>query len=54
MGENAPLLLIELGLVLGLTLLWGGWELHTLKRDKRKAEAEARARGAGEDDPSAG
>lgn len=38
----SPLILIELVLVFGSVLAWGGWELWVLKRDNARArEREA-------------
>ena len=36
--------LIELGLVFGVALAIGGWELWTLRRDRRRAAARDAAR----------
>ncbi len=33
----------ELLLFFGAPLLWGGWQLYALRRDRRAAEAETKA-----------
>lgn len=37
MNNWSVLVIIEIGLVFGAVLAWGGWELYTLRRDTRKA-----------------
>lgn len=32
--------LIEMGLVFGLVLAWGFWELYALRRDRKKTDAD--------------
>jgi hypothetical protein len=45
----APLILIELLLVMGAVVGWGFWELRVLRREKLRREQQAQAPGATED-----
>jgi hypothetical protein len=44
--ENAPLLAIEILLGFGVPLVWGVWQLISLRRDNRRAAEEEAARSA--------
>jgi hypothetical protein len=46
MSENLPIVLIEGLLVLGGALLFGWWQLRSIRRDQQKAAAERAARQA--------
>jgi hypothetical protein len=46
MNENLPIVLIEGLLVLGGALLFGWWQLRSIRRDQQKAAAERAARQA--------
>ena len=37
--SSALLITLEMSAVLGVVLLWGGWELWTLRRDKKRDAA---------------
>ena len=37
--SSALLITLEMSGVLGVVLLWGGWELWTLRRDKKRDAA---------------
>ena len=37
--SSGLLITLEMAGVLGVVLLWGGWELWTLRRDKRRDAA---------------
>ncbi len=45
-SENLPLILIEVVLVFGGVLLFGWWQLRSVRRDREKAAAERAARQA--------
>lgn len=47
----SPLILIEIGLVFGAVLAWGGWQLWTLRKENEKAarREQEQARGDGPD-----
>lgn len=49
MNENLPIVLIEGLLVLGGALLFGWWQLRSIRRDQQKAAAERAARQAASD-----
>jgi hypothetical protein len=49
MNENLPIVLIEGLLVLGGALLFGWWQLRSIRRDQQKAAAERAARQAATD-----
>ena len=53
MNENLPIVLIEGVLILGGALLFGWWQLRSIKRDQQKA-AEERAARASPPDAEAG
>jgi predicted negative regulator of RcsB-dependent stress response len=40
MGENLPIVLIEVVLIFGGVLAFAWWQLHEIKVDQRKAAAE--------------
>ena len=42
-SEHWPIILIEVMLVFGGVLLFGWWQLRSVKRDRAKAEAEKAA-----------
>jgi type II secretory pathway pseudopilin PulG len=44
MSEHLPIVLIELVLVFGGVLLFGVWQLRSVKRDQEKTRAERAAR----------
>ena len=46
--STGTLVLLELLLVLGLVLVWGGWEIWSLRRERERDRARERA--AGKDD----
>jgi type II secretory pathway pseudopilin PulG len=46
MSEHQPIVLIELVLVFGGVLLFGVWQLRSVKRDQEKTRAERAAREA--------
>lgn len=46
MSEHLPIVLIELVLVFGGVLLFGVWQLRSVKRDQEKTRAERAAREA--------
>lgn len=51
-GSNLPIILIEVVLVFGGVLLFGWWQLRSVKRDRertRAAKAEAAAQASGND-----
>lgn len=41
--DSSYLILAELVLVLGAVLGWGLWELHSLRRDRRRDDAARKA-----------
>ena len=43
MGENLPIVLIEVVLIFGGVLAFAWWQLHEIKVDQRKAAAERAA-----------
>jgi hypothetical protein len=45
----APLILIELLLVMGAVVGWGFWELRVLRREKQRREQQAQAPAATQD-----
>jgi predicted negative regulator of RcsB-dependent stress response len=48
MGENLPIVLIEVVLIFGGVLAFAWWQLHEIKVDQRKAAAERAEREARE------
>ena len=40
MGENLPIVLVEVVLIFGGVLAFAWWQLHEIKVDQRKAAAE--------------
>ena len=48
MGENLPIVLIEVVLIFGGVLAFAWWQLHEIKVDQRKAAAQRAEREARE------
>ena len=48
MENNLPIIVIELVLTFGGVLLFGWWQLRSIKRDQQAAAAEKLAEAAGE------
>lgn len=38
--SSGLIIALEMGAVLGLVLVWGGWELWSLRRDRMKRQRE--------------